>query len=112
MSDTVLIVLIIVVAIIIVLWLFRSSLSRFFIKANKEGMEAELQTHSSQKPGAKNMPTTSSAKASDVNVSGNWQIGRGNKIRTSGKSANVSDNRQLGEEQEITVEKAKQRKKK
>lgn len=107
MSDTVLIVLIVVAAVIVVLWMFRSSLSRFFIKANKEGMEAELQTHDNHE---QNEGTP--GERPDVNVRSNWQVGRGNKIRVSGKEADVSDNRQLGEDQDITIKDKKQRKKK
>lgn len=107
MSDTVLIVLIIAVAVIVVLWMFRSSLSRFFIKANKEGMEAELQTHDNHEQ-TEGIP----GERPDVNVESNWQVGRGNKIYVSSKEADVSDNRQLGEDQGITVKDEKQRKKK
>ena len=44
MSDMVLITLIVAVAVIILLFMFRRRLSHFGIKANKEGIEAELET--------------------------------------------------------------------
>ncbi|MBE2197835.1 MAG: hypothetical protein IAE79_04435 [Anaerolinea sp.] len=109
MNDTVLIVLIIAVVVVVVLWMFRSTLSRFFIKANREGVEAELQTNDIIE---QNEEAGAAAKPADVNVRGNWQIGRGNKLRVEGEEANVSDNRQVGEDQDITVKDPKQSKKK
>ena len=99
MSDTVLVVLIITVAVVIVLYVFRNQLSRFFIKANQEGIEAELQTRDSSSAGGGAGGST--GKSAGVNISRNVQAGKGNVIEVGRSNANVSENKQLGEENVI-----------
>ncbi len=94
MSDPVLIVLIIAVAVIVVLVLFRKQLSRFFIKAGREGVEADLTT---REPAS----TTPPAGRPGTVITGNRQIGRKNKIDVGRTHAAVQDNLQLGEGQEL-----------
>ena len=101
MSDTVLVVLIIAITVIVVLILFRKQLSRFFIRANKEGVEAELQTHEQEKP---------AGEKAGVSISGNKQIGRDNVIDVGRDNVEVEDNLQLGEGQQIKVRPEKSKK--
>ena len=98
MSETVWIVLIIAIAVIVVLFMFRGALARFFLKASQDGFEAELETREQG-------PTGSQAGQSSAgtNISGNWQVGRQNKIDVGQPDTNVSDNLQLGREQDITA---------
>jgi len=96
MSDTVLIVLIVAVAVIVVLLIFRKQVSRFFIKAGKEGVEADLTT---REPAA--IAETSTGSSPSVVISGNKQIGKENKIDVGRSDVAVQDNLQLGEGQEI-----------
>lgn len=96
MSDTVLIVLIVAVTIVVVLWIFRKQISRFFIKAGKDGVEADLTTRETPEPGA-----TPAAGQSSTIISGNKQIGKKNKIEVGRSDAAIKDNLQLGEGQEI-----------
>lgn len=97
MSDTVLIVLIVAVAVIVVLLIFRKQVSRFFIKAGKEGVEADLTTREPAAPAG-----TPGGSPAGVVISGNKQIGKKNKIDVVGRSdVAMQDNLQLGEGQEI-----------
>ena len=100
MSDTVTIVLIIAVAVIVVLLIFRKQVSRFFIKASKDGLEADLTT---REPSSEPSPTTTSETRPGVTISRNKQIGKGNKITVGQSDALVEDNLQLGQDQEITA---------
>jgi hypothetical protein len=94
MNDTVLTVLIVAVAVIVVLFMFRRQLSRFFLRADKKGLEARLETHN---PGA-------IAKRSDsITIKGNQQVGADNAIAIERSNVNMADNLQLGERQRITV---------
>ena len=97
MNDTVWIALIVALAVIVVLWMFRPMLSRFFLKVGKEGVEADLETRErqSQQPGGFRRFLT--------NVSRNWQIGRGNKMTITGSGTNFEGNAQVGKEQELNV---------
>ncbi len=100
MSDTVLIVLIVAVTIVVVLWIFRKQISRFFIKAGKDGVEADLTTREPVAP-----PTTPpQTGSSGVVISGNKQIGKDQKIDVGRSEVAVQDNLQLGERQEIKVQ--------
>jgi hypothetical protein len=98
MSDTVLIVLIIAVVVIIVLVIFRKQVSRFFIKASKEGLEADLTT---REPSPSSTATPGSPAS--VTISGNKQIGKEQKIDVGRPDVAVQENLQLGQEQEIKV---------
>lgn len=100
MSDTVLIVLIITVAVVVVLLIFRKQVSRFFIKASKEGVEADLTT---REPAPAATPTSSSESRPGVVISGNKQIGQKNTIDVAQSNVAVEDNLQVGEEQQIKV---------
>jgi hypothetical protein len=97
MSETTWIVLIVTAAVIVVLWMFRGTLSRFFLRANRDGVEAELQTRESE--GTPSAPSP----APGVNISGNRQLGKDNEIAVGRDNVNVSDNLQAGEEQSIDV---------
>lgn len=98
MSDTVLIVLIITIAVIVVLWIFRKQVSRFFIKASKEGVEADLTT---REPASETKPASEARPG--VTISGNKQIGKKNTIDVGQSDVAVEDNLQLGEGQQIKV---------
>jgi len=110
MSDTVLIVLIVAVAVVVVLYVFRSRLSRFSIRANQAGLDAELQTRDSSSAGGS--AGGSSGKSACVNISRNLQAGKGNVIEVGRSNANVSDNKQLGEENVIRAQTEEPKKKK
>jgi len=101
MSDTVWIVLIVAIVILIVLYLFRSRLSRFVVKASKGGIEADLQTRDSSQ--ASEVAGSASDKQASVNISGNRQIGRRNVIEVGRGNINIAGNTQLGEDQKITT---------
>lgn len=98
MSDTVLIVLIITIAVIVVLWIFRKQVSRFFIKAGKEGLEADLTT---REPSS-GAPANSGGRPGVV-ISGNKQLGKKNTIDVAQPDVAIEDNLQVGEEQQINV---------
>ena len=98
MSETVWIVLIIAIAVIVVLFMFRGALARFFLKASQDGFEAELETREQELTGSQAGQSTAS-----TNISSNWQIGRENKIDVGQADTNVSDNLQIGSEQDITA---------
>jgi hypothetical protein len=104
MSDTVLIVLIIALAVIIVLFAFRGALSRFFLKASREGFEAELQTRDPAGGQQSELPKEAAEPPSPgVNISGNVQRGSGHRIAVNRPDVNVSDNEQSGRDQSIEV---------
>ncbi len=96
MSDTVLIVLIIAIAVIVVLVIFRKQVSRFFIKASKEGVEADLTTREPSPPS-----TATSGSPASVTISGNKQLGKQQTIDVGRPDVAVQDNLQLGQDQEI-----------
>jgi hypothetical protein len=98
MSDSVLITLIIALGIVVILFMFRRQLQEFFFKANKDGVEARLRT---QKMSGTAQPKSKAGKEHEVNISGNKQIGRGNKIDVGVNDTNVSDNEQVGQDQRI-----------
>jgi hypothetical protein len=102
MNDAIWIALIIAGAIIVVLYMFRGVLARFFFKAGHEGVEASLETRDQTTGSATASPTP--PPRAGVNISGNQQIGRENKIEVGRQDVNVSDNTQLGEKQEIKVQ--------
>jgi hypothetical protein len=93
-----LIVLIIAVVVVVVLLIFRKQVSRFFIKASKEGLEADLTTREPAAP-----PATSLAGQPSVTISGNRQIGKEQKIDVGRPDVAIQDNLQLGQDQEIKV---------
>jgi len=104
MNDTVLIVLIITIGVIVILLLFRNQLSRFLFKANREGIEAEMETHNTRegKAAAAASPAATSG-AESVTISRNKQVGRDNVIDVGRANVAVEENLQRGENQEITV---------
>ena len=105
MSETVQIVLIISVAVIVVLIIFRERLSRFMLKAGKDGLETELETQKkAQKPTAH--------RKGDLSITGNKQVGRGNIIDVERSDSNVDNNLQLGDNQRITAHQEKSSRKK
>ncbi len=111
MSDTVLIVLIVAIVVVVVLFMFRDTLSRFFIKANRDGIEAELEARErpdSTQPTVTSQPT----KPHSVNISGNRQVGKGHKISVQQSDVNVSDVDQIGSDHKIEVKAQNKPKKK
>jgi len=100
MSDQVLIVLIVAAAIVIVLYLFRDRLKKFTIKGSQDNLEANLEAY---KDTAQNEPGAA-GQSYGVNISGNKQVGKDNKIKVAQSSVNVSDNTQMGQGQEIRVD--------
>jgi hypothetical protein len=101
MSDTVLTVLIVAVAVVVILFMFRRQLSAFIFRANKEGVEAHLETRDTT---AQDQTSGSAGRTHSVNISDNRQIGRDQEISVGRADTNVSDNLQLGEEQKIRVD--------
>jgi hypothetical protein len=98
MSESIWIVLIVAATVVVVLFMFRGALANFFLKASQDGFEAGLETHDPA-------PTDDSPAPGEggVNITGNWQVGWKSKIGVNRKDVNVSDNLQLGPEQDITV---------
>jgi hypothetical protein len=103
MSDPVRIALIIAAVVVIALFTFRRQLSSFLFKATKDGIEAELKTHTrAAVDGSGNSPAGRSKPAS-VNVKRNRLFGWGNRIDVERDDADIEENTQLGGNQEITV---------
>lgn len=100
MSDTVQIGLIIAFVVIVVLFMFRERLRNFMIKANKDGVEANLDAGQGVSQAGKN-------KRATVNISGNKQIGNKNRIDVGRTNVNVEKNLQKGNNQEIVVKSPK-----
>ena len=94
MSDTVLITLIVAATVIILLFMFRRQLSRFGIKANKEGIEAELETRD---------PSAMPDRQDGVIISGAKQFGKEQVIDVGRENVTVEDTRQVGTGQKIIV---------
>jgi len=94
MSDTVVIVLIVVVAIIVILFLFRKQMSRFFIKANKEGLEAQLETHRENQ---------SHTKPKSVRITETSQNGEGHVIDVSRDDVEIDKVKQTGKKHKLTA---------
>jgi hypothetical protein len=69
MSDTVLIVLLIVIAVIIIVFFLRKRISHFFFKANKEGLEANIDTNQERKNGVEISGTTLRGENCTIDVS-------------------------------------------
>ena len=101
MDNTTWIVLIVAVAIIVVLFMFRRDIRKFFVKASRDGVEAGLETRD---PGQSPPPVaTPPGHPRSVNIKGNTQAGSGNKISVAQPNVNVEDNKQLGRDQSIEV---------
>ena len=109
MNSTVWIVLIVAAAVIVILYMFRGTLSRFFLKANKEGLEAELETR--EPTDATSASAGKGVSGHSINISGNRQIGRDNEIAVERPGVNIIDNLQVGDEQTIQVEADRKKKK-
>jgi hypothetical protein len=103
MSDPVRIALIIAVVVVIALFIFRRQLSSFLFKATKDGIEAELKTHTQSAPGAAGDSPAGRPKSAGVNIKRNRLFGWGNRIDVEGADVNVEENTQLGGNQEITA---------
>lgn len=106
MDNAIWIVLIVAVAVIVVLFMFRRDIRKFFLKASRDGVEAGLETRDPGQvfpPGG--VPT---GRAPGVTIKGNKQIGTKNEISVSRSSVNVEDNTQLGRDQSIEVKPNKQ----
>ena len=101
MDSTIWIALIVAAAVIIVLFMFRHDIRKFFVKASRDGVEAGLETHD---PGQSAPPGGAApGHPYGVNIKNNKQIGAGNKIGVGQSNVNVEDNMQLGRDQSIEV---------
>lgn len=100
MDNLIWIVLIVAVTVILVLILFRRTLSKFFLKANRDGVEAGLEIRDAVPDP---LSPNETAPSPSINISGNRQIGSGNKISVARPDVNVSDNTQAGQKQTIEV---------
>jgi len=100
MDNTTWIVLIVALTVILVLIIFRRTLSKFFLKANRDGVEAGLET---REPTSTPFQPGETNPAHSVNISNNKQIGANNKISVARSDVNVSDNTQAGQKQSIDV---------
>jgi hypothetical protein len=106
MDSTIWIALIVAAAVIIVLFMFRRDIRKFFVKASRDGVEAGLETRDpapSPPPAAGGAP----GRAPGVNIKGNTQAGAGNRIGVAQSDVNVEDNKQLGRDQSIEVKRKK-----
>jgi hypothetical protein len=103
MSDTVIIILVIVIGIVVVLFMFRDRLKRFSIKGSKDEVEANLETYKENQQPASADAVGKPSQSYGVNISGNKQVGKGNKIDVAQKKVNVSYNVQLGQGNKIDV---------
>jgi len=99
MSETLWITLIIAVVVLVVLFMFRKQLQSFLFKANREGIQAELNTRDPRPQGR-----------AQVNITGNRQAGKDNAIDVGRSGVNVQDNKQRGSNNKITVTPDKTRK--
>jgi hypothetical protein len=111
MSDTVIIALIIAVVILAALIIFRKQLSRFFFRAGKAGIEAELQTRepgsaagaAATPPPASQTPPPVAGERASVTISGTKQIGERHVIDVGRGDVEVKDTLQRGRDQQIKV---------
>lgn len=103
MNDTVLIVLIIAIVVVVILVLYRDRLSRFFIKGNRDGIEAEMETRKPTTVKIAEEGASTTGSQATVVISGNKQVGKQNTIDVGRDKVNVQDNVQLGQEQGIVV---------
>lgn len=101
MDNAVWIALIVAAAVIVVLFMFRRDIRKFFVKASRDGVEAGLETRD---PGQSTPPGgVAPGRTAGVNVKGNKQIGAGNKISVGQSNVNIEDNAQVGHDQSIEV---------
>ena len=98
MDSTIWIALIIAVAVVVVLFMFRRDIRKFFVKASRDGVEAGLETRDPNQ----NTPEVAD-RSYGVNIKGNTQAGSGNKISVAQSDVNVEDNAQVGRDQSIEV---------
>lgn len=104
MSDRVYIALIIAIVFVIALIIFRRRLSSLLFKANTNGIEAELKTHTQAEAGGASNSPASRSKSAGVTIKRNRLFGWRNKIEVERNDVNVEENTQLGGKQEITVQ--------
>jgi hypothetical protein len=104
MSDTVLIVIIITAAVLLILFMFRNQLSRFLFKANKDGVEAELETKETPGSPASTGSPTAQPGASVRRVT---LIGKGSTAEARGSKATVEDVTGLGVDQTFSADSTK-----
>jgi len=95
MSDAVWIVMIVAAAVVVTLYLYRRRLRDFFLKADRQGLEARLSTHPEDSSVAPAKP--------GVKISGNVQRGREHEISVARDDVEINDNLQEGRGQKITV---------
>jgi len=96
-SDKAIIVSAVALAIVVILFLVRERLSRFAFKANRDGLETEIET---------NLPrgdAGTAARARSIRVSNNRQEGTGHRIEVARGSVEVEGNIQAGSDQKISV---------
>jgi hypothetical protein len=102
MSETVQIVLIVALVVVVMLVLFRRQLSQFFIKANKDGLEASLTTHQPA-TGSGAGGTAAKASQASVQISGVRQLGAENTMSVGRSGVEISAIDQVGKGNELEV---------
>lgn len=105
MSDAVTITLIVATVVVILLFLFRSSLSSFFFRAGKDGVEGKLETRDPSDPDKRS--DTAGAHNHRLEISGNRQMGKNNRIAVDADDVAVRDNAQTGSDQTLDVKQPK-----
>jgi hypothetical protein len=105
MDTAVWIVLIIAVTVIVVLFMFRPALKKFFLKANQDGIEAGIETRDAGNEQA--TPPSAADQKYSVNISHNKQVGASQNISVGRPNVNVSNNTQAGHDQSIEVKPTK-----
>jgi hypothetical protein len=103
MSENGWIVLIIAATVVTVLFMFRGTLARFFFKAGSSGIEAVLEAREQATTNTGDSGARPTRPPGQVTISGNRQIGRRNEIDVSRPDVDVTENLQLGTDQEIAA---------
>lgn len=104
MSDLVVVSIVIAIAVIVALFLFRTRLGRFAIKAGPGGVEADLTTQIASEERQASHSEKSTPSTGSVVISGNIQRGVGNAIDVSRGNVDLRRNIQEGNNQSIKVE--------
>jgi hypothetical protein len=104
MSENGWIVLIIAGTVVFVLFMFRSALARFFFKAGSSGIEASLETREQATTNTGESSARPIRPPGQVTISRNKQIGLRNKIDVNRPDVDVTENLQLGADQEISLD--------
>lgn len=101
MDSTVWIALIIAAAVIVILFMFRPALKKFFLRADQGGIEAGIETR--EVPAAQPSTDATPNQAHAIEISHNKLMGAKQKISVGRSDVKVSDNTQIGHNQAIEV---------